>query len=784
MSTLRRLSRNWYYLASVVWVFILACEWYRFTEPVWLNQTSHLVLYTLIATAAAEFLPVGSVIRWLVKLGLIIIIHIRVLGIYKLFGVSYAYLALSDKIRLTGEQLSPYLWFSVASWALFELAVRVVDRRSRILLFLGLNIVAFTILDSFTPYSLWTETAWSVFAGMAWLVSHHFRRMELNHPKGWTALRRRPLRILANITIVFAAVMWIGVSMPKISPVLDDPYTIIKDSWYGGDSSNNGGSSSGSGSGQTGIGSSGTTSGYSRDDSKLGGGFQFDNSPVMTVVTNSRSYWRGETREYYTGTGWIDDARDTSGPQSVGNGESLDNPQLGSMATKEVTQQITMQSQDNYPVLFGAYSISRVDIPIAAGSSSRRPRLIWDYKRSTMNWGGFAGGTKAGSSYPKAYTVVSEVPDISEDELDNATFEELYGTNIDEANSYLQMPSSFPESVKELAEQVTVSSSTPYGKVKLLRDYLRSNFTYTNSPDLTRKQSKDFVGSFLFEIKEGYCDYFSTALVMMARSLDIPARWVKGYAPGQISSSPEAAAKSLDPDQPLETYIVTNADAHSWAEVYLGETYGWVPVEATPGFSLPENSVPQTQADEPEEEQQPEQQEENVQPEQQPAGDSGTPIPVSLIGWGLAAVVLLWAGFTVWRNRTALYFGLLRIRHGHRLSNAEKVVSEARRWQSLMRRQGYDRADHETIREAVLRWEREQPQAAEHLQPLLRQFEQAKYSADSIGGEDWRETVRLSRELKSFLRSNKQNKQNKRGRHNKQNKRNSHKEQKDTHSSG
>ena len=55
----------------------------------------------------------------------------------------------------------------------------------------------------------------------------------------------------------------------------------------------------------------------------------------------------------------------------------------------------------------------------------------------------------------------------------------------------------------------------------------------------------------------------------------------KGYAPGQMSLNSDMQAPR-QPGASIETtYTVTNADAHSWAEVYFGE-YGWIPVEATP----------------------------------------------------------------------------------------------------------------------------------------------------------------------------------------------------------
>ncbi|WP_162866228.1 transglutaminase-like domain-containing protein, partial [Klebsiella pneumoniae] len=73
-------------------------------------------------------------------------------------------------------------------------------------------------------------------------------------------------------------------------------------------------------------------------------------------------------------------------------------------------------------------------------------------------------------------------------------------------------------------------------------------------PNLSLKQSADFVDSFLFEIQEGYCDYFSTALVMMARSLDIPARWVKGYAPGQAAFGEDMALSQATGNTPTLSY--------------------------------------------------------------------------------------------------------------------------------------------------------------------------------------------------------------------------------------
>jgi transglutaminase-like putative cysteine protease len=77
---------------------------------------------------------------------------------------------------------------------------------------------------------------------------------------------------------------------------------------------------------------------------------------------------------------------------------------------------------------------------------------------------------------------------------------------------------------------------------------------------------------FLFDLKKGYCDYFATTMVVMARAAGIPARFVSGYSPGAY-------------DAPNAQYVVRELNAHSWAEVYFTDI-GWVEFEPT--GSIPE----------------------------------------------------------------------------------------------------------------------------------------------------------------------------------------------------
>lgn len=93
-----------------------------------------------------------------------------------------------------------------------------------------------------------------------------------------------------------------------------------------------------------------------------------------------------------------------------------------------------------------------------------------------------------GRLYPKKYKVVANIPVIPLEELREASFESLYPA--DKENAYLQIPSGFPDRVRELALQVTAEGTTPYRKMELLQDYLRQNYEYTNQPDLSLKKVK------------------------------------------------------------------------------------------------------------------------------------------------------------------------------------------------------------------------------------------------------------------------------------------------------
>jgi|GEM_PF-1582459 len=105
---------------------------------------------------------------------------------------------------------------------------------------------------------------------------------------------------------------------------------------------------------------------------------------------------------------------------------------------------------------------------------------------------------------------------------------------------------------------------------------LNSNYRYTLKPKRPPR-GVDPIVDFLDRQKQGYCNYFTGSMVMLCRSVGIPARFVVGFATGDMDE------RVTNPE--IIRYRVNASDAHSWAEVYL-KGYGWYTVDPTAGSRL------------------------------------------------------------------------------------------------------------------------------------------------------------------------------------------------------
>lgn len=211
-----------------------------------------------------------------------------------------------------------------------------------------------------------------------------------------------------------------------------------------------------------------------------------------------------------------------------------------------VTQTVYLEAIDT-PVLF---TLSR---PIALQGNFKLVSRDAEGSLSTLrpNWG------------RTSYKVISDT-DLPNEQI-------LRQDNLIHPKSfqrYLQLPEKIDYRITELASQIIENSSATnrYDQAKAIENYLQNNLGYT----LDLKASGDEpLSDFLFNVKEGHCEYFASALAIMLRTQGIASRVVNGFQSGEYNET-------------AEVYVVRQKDAHSWVEVYFPKENVWVPFDATP----------------------------------------------------------------------------------------------------------------------------------------------------------------------------------------------------------
>ena len=143
---------------------------------------------------------------------------------------------------------------------------------------------------------------------------------------------------------------------------------------------------------------------------------------------------------------------------------------------------------------------------------------------------------------------------------------QLSGARTVSDPTYTQLPADLPARIRELALTITRNRVGPYEKAKAIEAYLKTTYPYrfADSQDDFPPPGRDPVDWFLFDHPEGTCSVFSSAFVVLARSVGIPARVVSGWVVGSY---------------PVRQTVYTD-QAHQWAEVAF-EGLGWVLFEPT-----------------------------------------------------------------------------------------------------------------------------------------------------------------------------------------------------------
>ncbi len=274
---------------------------------------------------------------------------------------------------------------------------------------------------------------------------------------------------------------------------------------------------------------------------------------VLRVRSGEYRYWRGMAFDHYTGSAW-----EMSEPENTRSLESA-----------ELPIRVPFRENSNY---FLPYHELVQTFYIEADSSnlvmaSQNPAEFYfpTYSLRLDRYGGFRSPIPL--TRGMVYSVVSWVPEYSQVILRKDKGK--YPAAIQK--EYLQLPA-VPRRVRELALEITRDATNPYDQASLIESYLKANFVYDLEVPPT-PAGRDVADWFLFDMKRGYCESFASSMVVLCRSLGIPARFVTGFTPGKRN--------------PVTGFLeVRSEDAHAWVEVYFSR-YGWVPFDPTAGYGVP-----------------------------------------------------------------------------------------------------------------------------------------------------------------------------------------------------
>ncbi|HEX9332522.1 MAG TPA: transglutaminase-like domain-containing protein [Anaerolineales bacterium] len=298
-------------------------------------------------------------------------------------------------------------------------------------------------------------------------------------------------------------------------------------------------------------------------DHLLTGGFAHSQQVVMTISTGElppipniefassapRYYWRSVTYDIYAGSGWISSAAPSQKVQA-------NTPLIQGLLHGYKALHLDVQMAEPEGKLFWSGMLFSVDSPFTADWRIRPQSNLFADQSALLQADMFAAVSDV-----RSYKAESYLPLVTVDQMRAAPTD--YPEEI--TKHYLGLPASVPERVRQLAREITKGKTNTYDKAKAIEAYLRGYPYDLEIPAPPKDQ--DVADYFLFNLRRGYCDYYATAMVVLARANGIPARFVSGYAPGSY-------------DAPNARYVVRELDAHSWAEVYFPEI-GWVEFEPT-----------------------------------------------------------------------------------------------------------------------------------------------------------------------------------------------------------
>jgi hypothetical protein len=292
---------------------------------------------------------------------------------------------------------------------------------------------------------------------------------------------------------------------------------------------------------------------YGGDSLELGGAIRLGDeiALVASAPNERRYYWRSRTFDFYDMGRWTSGAEiRLSDPEAPLNLTIAADEML---AREPVQQTITL----GLPTSRLVYTAPQ---PYEVGLATRTDLRYGPADSMSISVIRPARVLYAGDSYD----ATSLMSIATADQLRSAGVD--YPQHI--RDLYTSPAPSMTARTAALAQEVISAAGavTPYDQAKALETWLRTNIAYQELIPMP-PPGQDPVDWLLFDLRMGYCNYYASAMIVMLRSLGVPARMAAGFAQGDWSADQNA-------------FIVREKDAHTWVEVFF-PGYGWINFEPT-----------------------------------------------------------------------------------------------------------------------------------------------------------------------------------------------------------
>ncbi len=297
------------------------------------------------------------------------------------------------------------------------------------------------------------------------------------------------------------------------------------------------------------TGGAGTTTGFG-DTVRLGGNglIQENNAIAMRVKfenpleLQSELYFRGAVLDSFDNRSW---SRSKNTPPNLIIKGERDFVAVEPLSERRnFTKQTFIVEPMDIPMIFG--------VPRIMVLQSGFPFLQRDAYGSIRHKNGFERVT---------YSVYSDrsTPPEAALRADNVP----YTTDV---QNYRNLPDVYDRRIADLAKQITEKIGNRYDKARAVEEHLRNSYGYT----LQQKAGGDEpLADFLFNVREGHCEYFATAMAVMLRTQGIATRVVNGFHGGEYNDT-------------ADVLVVRQRNAHAWVEVYFPGEDAWITFDPTP----------------------------------------------------------------------------------------------------------------------------------------------------------------------------------------------------------